>query len=296
MKSRWLLITLLLAFPVAFAFFLTEARLGQQRTARRVLVIPPTTTSTQAPAASDIGPMGPMSPIRPISETAKPTAPSSDEQVVELANGGFTVPTRPTLLSGSFTKEDNSLVYDSDAKLRLATDDVLSSPTGVMVSNEKQTIFAGDMQIEAGKTTITAHEGVLDTTTNQMTATVASWTVINDKNEKIRMTGSDVTIDFINPTQTFAAKKPADDSTTKNQPTSVASVPRTTNILEITPVTGSDAVTGPVEDLTDRTVEEIIEKIMKDLNVKKGDPLILIQQTNTTPQTPPPPPSPAPTP
>ena len=196
MKSRWLLITLLLAFPFAFAFFLSEARLGQKRAARRVLVIPPppaATTNVESPAQESVSDSR-VTSKSPASETSATATQASDEQVIELNH--FTIAPKPVLLSGTFTKEDNSLIYDADAKLRLATDVILSSPTGVMVSNEKQTIFAGDMQIEAGKNTITAHEGVLDTTTNQMKATVASIAFTNEKNQLIRMTGENVTLEL----------------------------------------------------------------------------------------------------
>ena len=189
MKSRWLLITLLLAFAFTFAFFLSEAHLGQQRAARRVLVVPAQTTSNPSLTKQS-------SPIETLPEAPTPTATVAETSPrIENRESKIENPA-PVLLSGSVAREDNSLIYDADAKLRLATDVILSSPTGVMVSNEKQTIFAGDMQIEAGKNTITAHEGVLDTTTTQMKATVASIAFTHDKNQLIRMTGENITLEL----------------------------------------------------------------------------------------------------
>ncbi|ATC62520.1 hypothetical protein CMV30_00200 [Nibricoccus aquaticus] len=171
MKSRWLLITLLLAFPFAFAFFLTEARLGQQRTARRVLVIPPPPAATTAvESAPDISPSGPISPIGPISENPTPsTAPvavTPPPSIVPSEATGSTnreskIENSATLLEGTVTKESDALVYESDAKLQLPNNLFLSSPTGVMVSDEQQKIFAGDMQLLSTKQTISANEAVL---------------------------------------------------------------------------------------------------------------------------------------
>ena len=226
MKSRWLLITLLLALPFAFAFFLSEARLGQQRTARRVLVIPPppaATTAVESPAQESDSDSR-VTPKSPASETSATATQASDEQVIVLNH--FTIPTKPTLLSGTVAKEDNSLIYDADAKLRLATDVILSSPTGVMVSNEKQTIFVGDMQIEAGKNTITVHEGVLDTTTNQMKATVASIAFTNDKNQLIRMTGENVTLELPTGEKSPAPNTILADSVTVESATTASTTPK----------------------------------------------------------------------
>jgi len=174
MKARWLIITLLLAFPFAFAFFLSEARLGQQRTARRVLIIPtpiPVEASkpTEPAPASDISPIGPISPIAenppaPSSDIAATTPPPPIEnQVTERSDSSASkIETPPALLlEGTVTKESNALVYESDARLQLPNNIFLSSPTGVMVSDEQQKIFAGDMQLLTTRQTISANEAVL---------------------------------------------------------------------------------------------------------------------------------------
>jgi|GEM_PF-3471016 hypothetical protein len=224
MKPRWLIITVLLAFPFAFAFFLREARLGEKRVPKPAPTVPAPPvardSAKRAPTSSDMSPMTPMGPIGAISETTKPTAPSSDEQVVELSNGGFTVSPKPTLFEGTVTREGGNLLYESDAKLRLSGNVILSSPTGVMVSNEKQTLFAGDMQIEAAKNTITAHEGTLDTTTGKMTALIASISFTNDNNQLIRMTGENVTLELpSNPSSTTTQPLVADALDIKTVPT-----------------------------------------------------------------------------
>ena len=212
MKARWLIITLLLAFPFAFAFFLSEARLGEKRKARTALIVAPSSAQT---AASDMSPIGPTRPIGLIPENPAPAAnttaatapdPANPPPSIENRESKIQNPPAPTLLTGTFAREDNSLIYDADAKLLLSKDVILSSPTGVMVSNEKQTLFAGDMQIESGKNIITAHEGVLDTTTSQMKATVASISFTNENNQMVRMTGESVTLDLPSENKAAAGK------------------------------------------------------------------------------------------
>jgi hypothetical protein len=187
MKARWLLITMLLAFPFAFAFFLREARLGEKPPAKPALVVAPRMAPSPAMTAVE-------SPAPTPAESATTALPQTPPPI---ENPRSKIPNPPVaLLTGTFTREDGSFIYDADAKLRLAKDVILSSPTGVMVSNEKQTLFAGDMQIESGKNTITAHEGVLDTAANQMKATVASISFTNENNQLVRMTGENVTLEL----------------------------------------------------------------------------------------------------
>ncbi len=189
MKTRWILVSLLLAFSVAFAFFQREARLGEKHSAGPALMVPAPSTPVIASAPTEQP--TPASDLRPID----PTGPIP-ENPVELANGSFNATAKPALLSGNFTRENDALVYDADARLRLANDLTLSSPTGVMVSDEQQKIFAGDMAVETARNTIVAHEAVLDTTSGQMTATVASISFTNDRNQLIRMTGENVTLEL----------------------------------------------------------------------------------------------------
>lgn len=231
MKARWFIITVLLAFPIAFGFFLSEARFGDTRPARPVLVIPPQSSIPAATVSHSTPSIESHVPhAEPQSSKEEPlpesTSVSSGKQPVEVVIGGFVVSPKPVLVAGTFAKEDNSLVYDADAKLRLASDIVLSSPTGVMVSNEKQTIFAGDMQIEAGKNTITAHEGVLDTTTNQMKATVASISFTNEKNQLIRMTGENVTLELPSGEKSPTTNTILADSVTVESPAATSTTPK----------------------------------------------------------------------
>jgi len=215
MKARWLIITLLLAFPFAFAFFLREARLGEKRAPRPALVVAP----PMPPAAA-------MTSIEPPAPTpAETTTTALPQTPASIENPKSKIENSPVLLAGAVTKEDNSLVYDADAKLRLAKDVILSSPTGVMVSNEKQTLFAGDMQIESGKNTITAHEGVLDTTTNQMKATVASISFTNENNQRVRMTGENVTLELPSGEKTSPPKTIVADSVAVESATTTSATP-----------------------------------------------------------------------
>jgi hypothetical protein len=167
MKARWLIITLLLAFPFAFAFFLSEARLGEKRTARRVLVIPtpPPAIPVSAPAHSLETPVEHEKPQS--SQSENPTPAPTDIAATQpppppIENPESKIENPPALLlEGTFAKESNALVYESDAKLQLPNNVFLSSPTGVMVSDEQQKIFAGDMQLLSSKQTISANEAVL---------------------------------------------------------------------------------------------------------------------------------------
>lgn len=173
MKARWILITALLAFPFAFAFFLREARLGEKRTARRVFVIPPPLAApVTAPAAPSETPVEQDNPQS--SQSEKLPEPSTDVATTQppppIENREpKTVPSEATgstnhaalLLEGTVTKESDALVYESDAKLQLPNALFLSSPTGVMVSDEQQKTFAGDMQLLSAKQTISANEAIL---------------------------------------------------------------------------------------------------------------------------------------
>jgi hypothetical protein len=214
MKARWLVVSLIIAFSTAFVFFQREARLGEMRSDGPALVVPAQSTnaSARASVSSDTGPVSETPASRPPSATPQPPPLENRERKIENA---------PALLSGSFTRENDALIYDADARLRLPNDITLSAPTGVMVSNEQQTVFAGDMALETARNTIVAHEAVLDTTSGQMSATVASISFTNDHNQLVRLTGENITLEL-------PATKPDQPTTILSDAVKVETLPPST--------------------------------------------------------------------
>lgn len=72
----------------------------------------------------------------------------------------------PGLVKGTYTLLDGSVLYSTDAQLKLGDGFVISSPTGVMVSDEKQSVVRGDLSIQLtspdSKSTIEATEATVD--------------------------------------------------------------------------------------------------------------------------------------
>jgi hypothetical protein len=204
MKARWLIISLFLAFPFAFAFFLSEARLGEKRIARPALVVAPPPALT--PAAVEVEATPPAAPEEPpapeplVEEKSVPSVPeptpTPDPVATPPAVAATPAPAdeEVVILQGSYTVEDRAFVYEPDIKILLRDDVLLSSPTGVMVSDEQQKLFVGDMQMETAKNTIVASEAVLNTHSGQMTAKSVSVSFANENNQLIKMTGENVTL------------------------------------------------------------------------------------------------------
>jgi hypothetical protein len=199
MKLRWIFILVLAAFPYAAAFFLRGTGLAEKPA---ITPAPPPTATSAKPAVSvatsSVAPES-RAPWPSRSPAAEPAAVASTTPVAAAPYAPpapAPVARRPMLLQGTFTRAFDSLVYEADAKLQLADDVTLLSPNGVLVSDEKQTLFVGDMQIAAGANTITAHEGVLDTKAQQMKALVASVTFTDKNNQLVRMTGENVTLEI----------------------------------------------------------------------------------------------------
>jgi hypothetical protein len=68
----------------------------------------------------------------------------------------------PTLAEGSYSRESDAIVYSPDAKVRVNSDVVISSPTGVMVSDKSQKIFAGDLRLASATNSLEATGLVFD--------------------------------------------------------------------------------------------------------------------------------------
>ena len=165
MKLKWLIFSALLAFPFAFPFLLREAR-QRAKTARTPSLTAakvPEFTPAPAPTPPETV-VEPASDISPIADnpTPAPTATDTPLPPVPIENQESKIENpSAVLLEGTFTKEDRALIYEPDAKLQLPNSVFLSSPTGVMVSDEQQKIFAGDMQLLTTQQTISANEAVL---------------------------------------------------------------------------------------------------------------------------------------
>jgi hypothetical protein len=118
------------------------AHLSQQPSAHREISPghPPALRQVPDSASSDIkgGPSGEAF-----------SAPSSEgEKVVHLVKGTFTV-------------VDGAIIYGSDAQLDIGHGILVSSPTGVMVSDADQQHIAGDLVIETLEGTTTTENAFL---------------------------------------------------------------------------------------------------------------------------------------
>jgi hypothetical protein len=65
------------------------------------------------------------------------------------------------LVKGTFTAVDGAIIYGSDAQLDIGHGILVSSPTGVMVSDADQRHIAGDLVIETAEGTTTTENAFL---------------------------------------------------------------------------------------------------------------------------------------
>ena len=76
----------------------------------------------------------------------------------------------PSQTRGPYRLENDAVVYDSIVKLHFANDVIVSSPTGVMVSDLNQKMVVGDLTIETPDRTMQAGGAVLDVSNHSFTA------------------------------------------------------------------------------------------------------------------------------
>jgi hypothetical protein len=77
----------------------------------------------------------------------------------------------PALLAGSYTLRGGMVVYGSDARLGLADGTMVSSPNGIMISDEDQKFIGGDLLVEtAGGTKIRLTNALMDVDGRKTTA------------------------------------------------------------------------------------------------------------------------------
>jgi|HubBroStandDraft_6_1064221.scaffolds.fasta_scaffold652520_2 hypothetical protein len=65
-----------------------------------------------------------------------------------------------TLTKGTYKLMDGTVVYSPDARIKMGGN-LIYSPTGVLVSDEGQTIFSGDLAIETANGTTQCNDAVL---------------------------------------------------------------------------------------------------------------------------------------
>lgn len=66
------------------------------------------------------------------------------------------------LVKGSYTLLDGTILYSDDAQLRLGPDFLVSSPTGLMVSDHTQSVVGGDLKVETERGTLRMQDGLLE--------------------------------------------------------------------------------------------------------------------------------------
>jgi hypothetical protein len=173
MKRTYILLVLVLA---AGAYVMKMKYLwprdGLAAAKERIRLVEQQPVARSVPAASHgavAAPARAPSPQGPQPEPAQPqTAPSSaatdeSERV-------------PRLVKGTFTLVDGTIVYSADAQLDLGHGMLVSSPTGVMVSDEEQQHISGDLVVETAEAKTSMENAFLTLDKAQMTWTSDSAT------------------------------------------------------------------------------------------------------------------------
>lgn len=68
----------------------------------------------------------------------------------------------PGLIKGTYTLLDGTILYSADAQLRLGDGFLISSPSGLMVSDDIQSVVGGDLKIETARGTLHAEDSLLE--------------------------------------------------------------------------------------------------------------------------------------
>jgi hypothetical protein len=92
---------------------------------------------------------------------AEPAADAPTEASTRLAPPPGDPPRVARLTKGTFTEVDGEIVYGPDAELDLGNGMLVSSPSGVMVSDVDQRHFAGDLVIDSQYGTTTTENAFL---------------------------------------------------------------------------------------------------------------------------------------
>jgi hypothetical protein len=101
------------------------------------------------------------------------------ESRLALATARITkTPSAIHLGKGSYTLDDGTVVYGPEAQLRLPNGMLVSSPTGVMVSDASLTHIDGDLVIESPQGTTTTTNGFLSLENGHVALTGDSMTVV----------------------------------------------------------------------------------------------------------------------
>jgi hypothetical protein len=86
-----------------------------------------------------------------------PAQPQAAQPTVAMVENEYA----PRLTKGTFTVVDGTIVYSADAQLDIGHGMLVSSPSGVMVSDETQQHISGDLVVETQEATTTMQNAFL---------------------------------------------------------------------------------------------------------------------------------------
>jgi hypothetical protein len=127
----------------------------------------------QQPTAHADSPRTQMPVLRTDHATVSPvTKAVAGDEILRASPGEAENEKFVHLVKGTFTAVDGAIIYGTDAQLDIGHGMLVSSPTGVMVSDADQRHIAGDLVIETSEATTTTENAFmsLDGTHVEMTS------------------------------------------------------------------------------------------------------------------------------
>jgi hypothetical protein len=85
----------------------------------------------------------------------------------------------PGLVKGTYTLLEDTLVYSPDARLRVGDNILISSPTGLMLSDKEVATVAGDLAVETPSGTMQATHAFIDVNGGKIEMTADRMTFTN---------------------------------------------------------------------------------------------------------------------
>ncbi len=152
MKRTYILsVLVLIAAAVVFKMKFAGPRGGLEAAKDRIRNAAQQPTAHSNPSRA---PGGPASPPR------SPASQAGAGEPARVQTAEFTAPTGENervahLTKGTFTQVDGTIVYSADAQLDIGHGMLVSSPSGVMVSDESVQHISGDLVVEEGSTLTT---------------------------------------------------------------------------------------------------------------------------------------------
>jgi len=97
---------------------------------------------------------------------------SAEQHFAAAARASAAVPEEPLgLLKGSYTQVDDTRVYSPDAQLKVARGVLVTSPTGLMLSDNNLATIAGDLAVETAAGTMQVAHAFLDVSAGKVELT-----------------------------------------------------------------------------------------------------------------------------